>query len=72
MTTAREPGSTRAFPWRFTLGQNVYTTHQLTERPLKIIGGELWLGFPHLHLLDENGHQWRVPQLHCSSKPTIT
>jgi hypothetical protein len=38
------------------------------SRPLKVVGGELWMGCPHLHLIDHQGQVWRVPQLHTSSK----
>ena len=36
-----------------------------------VIGGELWMGWPHLHVLDSDGKKVRVPQIHCSSKPIV-
>lgn len=64
-----EIGSIRVFPWRFTLGSDVYLSTQLHSEPAKVIGGELFLGWPHLHVLDAEGRTWRVPQIHCLSKP---
>jgi hypothetical protein len=37
----------------------------------KVTGGELWLGWPHLHAVDDTGKAWRLPQIHCSSKPIV-
>lgn len=63
---APTPGTRAAYPWRFTQGDYVYARNHYS--PLKVFGGELWLGFPHYHLLDSAGKTWRIPQLHCSSK----
>jgi len=66
---APTPGETRRYPWRFRLGDLVYVNNHPVSSTFTVTGGELWMGFPHLHLLDELGKLWRVPQLHCSSKP---
>lgn len=63
---APEPQGDAVYPWRWKLGQQVYALGR--SEPLKVIGGELWVGCPHLHLLDGEGKVWRVPQLHTSSK----
>lgn len=59
----------RPFPWRFRLGDPVYIVGQFPDSTFIVTGGELWLGFPHLNVLDCEGKVWRIPQLHCSSKP---
>lgn len=70
MTLAATPAETnQVYPWRFRIGSAVYVKgHPLDER-FTVLGGELWMGFPHLHLYDCDGRTWRVPQIHCSSKP---
>lgn len=65
-----EPGDLRRHPWCFTVGQEVYVAGR-AQYKYKVLGGELWVGFPHLHLLDESGQTWRIPQLHVSSKPIL-
>jgi len=69
VTLAPEPGDLRTYPWRFQLGELVYIKGWPTDEVLTVIGGELWLGFPHLRLYHRDGTTWRIPQLHCSSKP---
>jgi hypothetical protein len=69
---AREPGTTASYPWKFTLGQNVYAQGRIDATSLKVIGGELHLGYPHLHVVDAYGHQWRIPQIHCTAKASFT
>lgn len=64
---AAEPGPTLAYPWRFTLGQHIYALGHINS--VQVVGGELWLGFPHLHCADWSGKTWRIPQIHCSAKP---
>ena len=64
-----EPGELRAYPWRFILGQPAYVLGRPQDLPIEVVGGELWMGCPHLRLLDRDGDVWRVAQLHCSSKP---
>lgn len=63
-----EPDLRPQHPWRFSLGQHIHVlgTHTST---LLVTGGELWLGFPHLHAVDAHGQTWRIPQLHASSTP---
>jgi len=65
-----EPGELLQHPWCFTIGQEVYVAGR-PQYKYKVLGGELWVGFPHLHLLDESGQTWRIPQLHVSSKPIL-
>lgn len=70
MTLAQKPADThQVYPWRFRIGSLVYVKGHPTDDTFTVIGGELWLGFPHLHLYDRDGKTWRIPQLHCSSKP---
>jgi hypothetical protein len=56
-------------PWRFRLGDVVYVRGRSQDSTFKIIGGELWMGCPHLTVLDLDGKAWRVAQIECSSKP---
>jgi hypothetical protein len=63
---AETPGHDVVHPWRWQLGRTVHALGH--AEPLKVVGGELWLGCPHLHLIDGDGVVWRVPQLHTSSK----
>lgn len=63
---AATPSERSVFPWRFRQGDYLYALSH--AYPLLVVGGELWLGFPHYHLLDYAGKTWRIPQLHCSSK----
>lgn len=65
---APTPSESAKHPWRFRLGQFVYVAGQVYSEPYEIVGGELWLGFPHYKLRDRNGQVWRIPQLLCSSK----
>jgi hypothetical protein len=66
---APTPDAKPIHPWRFALGQTVYALGWPSTENFTIVGGELWLGFPHLHVLDRDGKTWRLPQLHCASKP---
>ena len=65
-TAAPAPGKEAVFPWRWKLGDRVYALGHSDS--LRVLGGELWIGCPHLHLIDGEGMVWRVPQLHTSSK----
>lgn len=56
-------------PWRFRLGDVVYVRGRSQDRTFKIIGGELWMGCPHLTVLDLDGKAWRVAQIECSPRP---
>lgn len=66
---APAPTHHRPYPWRFSLGEYVYVLGHPKNDRYKVAGGELWYQFPHLHLVDPWGKLWRIPQLHCSSKP---
>jgi hypothetical protein len=77
MTTkalAREPGTTPSYPWKFVAGQTVYAQKhsRVGGDSLVITGGELIHGYPHLQVVDIHGQEWILPQLHCSSKPSVT
>ena len=63
-----EPGHDRKYPWRFCLGDEVYIWRHNQEFTYRVVGGELWLGCPHLHCEDVLGQKWRIPQIHASSK----
>ncbi len=58
-------------PWRFRLGNSVYVRGRGFDETFKVVGGELWLGFPHYTLLDPAGRTWRVAQIECSSRPIV-
>lgn len=64
-----EANSRLTHPWRFRLGDVVYVRGRALDSTYKIVGGELWMGCPHLTLLDLDGKAWRVAQIECSSKP---
>lgn len=66
---APAPTNQRPYPWRFSLGDIVYVLDQPHNAVFKVVGGELWVNFPHLHLEDAKGATWRVPQIRCSPKP---
>lgn len=63
---AREPITK---PWRFRMGNTVFIRNRPTDARFVVVGGELWVGFPHLKVQDEQGKTWLVSQLECSSKP---
>jgi hypothetical protein len=70
MSLAATPADThQVYPWRFRIGSLVYVVGRPLDATYTVIGGELWMGFPHLHLHGRDGTTWRVAQLHCSSKP---
>lgn len=70
MALAPEPvENNRVYPWRFRLGDLAYVKGHPLDATFTVIGGELYFGFPHLKLFDREGYTWRVPQIHCSSKP---
>ena len=69
MVLASTPTDTRPFPWRFSLGDEVYVLGHPRDSTYKVVGGELWMGFPHLHTFGPDGKTWRFPQIHCSSRP---
>lgn len=69
MALAPVPTELRPFPWRFSLGDEVYVLGRPSDSTYKVVGGELWMGFPHLHAVGPAGKTWRFPQIHCSSRP---
>lgn len=69
---APAPTQHKPFPWRFSLDETAYVIGHPLDASFTVVGGELWLSFPHLHLKDAQGKRWRVPQIHCSSKPINT
>lgn len=66
---APTPGTIRDWPWEFCLGQEVYLHNWVGEAPFKVVGGELWMNWPHLHLLAPDGTTWRIPQIHVLTRP---
>jgi hypothetical protein len=66
---APKPGLAPTHPWRFAVGQYIYLASHPQNISFEVIGGELHLGFPHLHLRDITGSILRVSQLSASSKP---
>lgn len=71
LTPHPEPTADRPYPWRFSLGDTVHALGHPELATFKVTGGELWLGWPHLHAVDDTGKAWRLPQIHCSSKPIV-
>ena len=72
MTQAPEPTETAPcpYPWRFRIGELVHVLGRALQDTYTVVGGELWMGFPHYKLYDHRtGTTWRVPQIHCSTKP---
>lgn len=66
---APEPGTERCYPWRFKVGDYVHVLNAPREGSFQVVGGELWMGCPHLHCQALDGSTWRIPQLRCSAKP---
>lgn len=64
---APAPGKGQLFPWRFALGARAYV-RDWGDKPLRVVGGSLHGGFPHLELMDSDGACWRIPQIHALSK----
>lgn len=63
------PGPEPAYPWRFSMGDNLYLyTHQIEEHTFKVVGGELHDGMPHYHVLAPDGHVWVMAQLLMTSR----
>jgi len=67
---APEPSEHLVYPWRFTLGQHIYALGHINS--VQVIGGELWMSFPHLQCADWSGKTWRIPQIHCSARPILS
>jgi hypothetical protein len=63
--------TTRAeHPWQFAPGDHVYIAGRPQEPA--IITSALGRGaadWPHYYLVDADGHEWLVPQIHLSSSP---
>lgn len=62
-TTARNP-------WRYSPGDHVYV-HGHPQEPAVITAaaGRGRFSWPHYFLVDSDGHEWCVPQIHLSSSP---
>jgi hypothetical protein len=59
-----------ANPWRFAPGDHVYIAGRPQEPA--IITSALGRGaadWPHYYLVDADGHEWLVPQIHLSYSP---
>jgi hypothetical protein len=59
-------------PWRFSPGDHVYIAGRPQEPA--IITSALGRGaadWPHYYLVDADGHEWLVPQIHLSSSPIL-
>jgi len=69
MSRAHVPTDIASYPWRFRVGSLVYIVGRPLEDTFTVVGGELVKGCPHYHVSDDRGRTWRIPQLHCSSKP---
>ncbi len=67
---APEPANRLVYPWRFRLGDAVYALGHSSS--FTVVGGELWMSCPHLHAVGIDGRTWRLPQLHCATKPIST
>jgi len=67
---APEPTDRLVYPWRFRLGEVVYAIGQPTS--FTVVGGEIWMGCPHLLTAGIDGRTWRLPQIHCATKPIST
>ena len=61
-------------PWRFEPGASVYVRGWPADETGRIICGvqPTSSGFPHYLVVDSGGMEWRIAQLHLSSKPIIT
>jgi len=64
---APAPENAYVYPWRFRIGDVIYALGHSTS--FTVVGGELWMGCPHVHATAVDGRLWRLPQLHCSSRP---
>jgi hypothetical protein len=61
-----------ANPWRSSPGDHVYIAGRPQEPA--IITSALGRGaadWPHYYLVDADGHEWLVPQIHLSSSPIL-
>jgi hypothetical protein len=63
--------TTRAeHPWQFAPGDHVYIAGRPQEPA--ILTGKVRrsrANWPHYYLVDADGHEWLVPQIHLSSSP---
>lgn len=71
MTTPPEAKDRLTHPWRFRIGDIVYVRRRKVDDTFKVIAGELWLGWPHLIVVDIINRTWRVAQIECSSRPIV-
>jgi hypothetical protein len=59
-----------ANPWRFSPGDHVYIAGHPQEPA--ILTGKVRrsrANWPHYFVVDADGHEWLVPQIHLSSSP---
>jgi hypothetical protein len=58
-------------PWRFHEGATVYVRGWPVDETGRVVGTiqPTRSGFPHYLVVDGGGGEWRVPQIHLSSKP---
>jgi len=57
-------------PWRFSPGDHVYIYgHPQEPAIITSAMGRGAAGWPHYYLVDSDGHEWCIPQIHLSSAP---
>lgn len=71
ISTLPEAAESLRYPWRFRLGDTVYVRGRPQDSTCKVVGGELWMGCPHLTVVDYAGQAWRVAQIECSPRPIV-
>ncbi len=63
-----------ANPWRFAPGDHVYIAGRPQEPAIITIRVQLHqhrTDWPHYFVVDADGHEWLVPQIHLSSSPIL-
>ena len=59
-------------PWRFKIGEVVYVRGWPVDATAKITAQlRNAVPFPHYLAVDNDGREWRIPQLHLSTSPII-
>jgi len=57
-------------PWRFALGDRVFIAgHPQQPAVVTAALGQGRASWPHYFVVDFDGYEWRVPQIHLSSAP---
>jgi len=57
-------------PWRFAPGDRVFIAgHPQQPAVVTAALGQGRAGWPHYFVVDFDGYEWRVPQIHLSSAP---